>query len=103
MDFERENDMMEQRQEIMDDAVDEAMGVDDEAESEDVINEVLDEIGVDLGQSVQSLVHDHNLDTLTLSRCQKRPLAYKALLYRKGGSHKPLAASRAVTKTCRPG
>lgn len=56
MEFEKENDIMEQRQEIMDDAIDEATGVDDEIESEDVINQVLDEIGVDIGQSVSICV-----------------------------------------------
>lgn len=50
--FERENDIMDQRQEMMDDAIDDSMGVDDEDESEEVVNQVLDEIGVDLGQAV---------------------------------------------------
>ncbi|KAF2182011.1 Snf7-domain-containing protein [Zopfia rhizophila CBS 207.26] len=50
--FERENDIMEQRQEMMDDAIDDVTGVDDEEESEDVVNQVLDEIGVDLSQAL---------------------------------------------------
>lgn len=52
MEFERENEIMDERQEMMDDAIDEATGLEDEEESEDVVKEVLDEIGVDLGQSV---------------------------------------------------
>lgn len=52
MEFEKENDMMDQRQEMMDDAVDDAMGVEDEEESEDVVNQVMDELGIDLGQAV---------------------------------------------------
>ena len=52
MEFEKENDIMDQRQEMMDDAIDDGIGVEDEDESEDVVNQVLDEIGVDLGQSV---------------------------------------------------
>ncbi|KAI9678705.1 MAG: ESCRT-III subunit protein did4 [Caeruleum heppii] len=52
MEFEKENDIMEQRQEIMDDAVDEATGMEDEEEGEEVVKEVLDEIGVDLGQAM---------------------------------------------------
>src|ERR1700755_350212 len=52
MEFERENDIMDQRQEMMDDAIDDMTGVEDEDESEDVVNQVLDEIGVDLNQSV---------------------------------------------------
>lgn len=53
MEFERENEVMDERQEMMDDAIDEATGMEgEEEESEDVVREVLDEIGVDLGQSV---------------------------------------------------
>ena len=52
MEFEKENDIMDQRQEMMDDAIDDVTGLEDEEEGEDVVNQVLDEIGVDLGQSV---------------------------------------------------
>ena len=52
MEFERENEVMDERQEMMDDAVDEATGIDDEEESEDIVKEVLDEIGVNLSQEV---------------------------------------------------
>ncbi|KFY20466.1 hypothetical protein V491_03693 [Pseudogymnoascus sp. VKM F-3775] len=52
MEFERENEMMDQRQEMMDDAVDDAMGVDDEAEGDEVVEQVLEEIGVDLRQAM---------------------------------------------------
>ena len=52
MEFERENDIMDQRQEMMDDAIDDVTGLEDEEEGEEVIKEVLDEIGIDLGQSV---------------------------------------------------
>ncbi|QIW95363.1 hypothetical protein AMS68_000881 [Peltaster fructicola] len=52
MEFERENDIMDQRQEMMDDAVDDVTGLEDEEEGEEVVNQVLDEIGVDLGQSL---------------------------------------------------
>lgn len=54
MEFERENEMMDQRQEMMDDAVDDAMGVDDEAEGDEVVEQVLEEIGVDLRQAVSN-------------------------------------------------
>lgn len=52
MEFERENDIMDQRQEMMDDAIDEATGLEDEEEGEEIVKEVLDEIGVDLNQAV---------------------------------------------------
>lgn len=54
MEFERENEVMDERQEMMDDAIDEATGMEgEEEEGEDIVKEVLDEIGVDLGQSVR--------------------------------------------------
>ncbi|MCJ1359605.1 MAG: ESCRT-III subunit protein did4 [Icmadophila ericetorum] len=52
MEFEKENDIMDQRQEMMDDAIDDVAGVEDEEEGEEVIREVLDEIGVDLGMAM---------------------------------------------------
>ncbi|KAF3018766.1 ESCRT-III subunit protein did4 [Penicillium rubens] len=53
MEFERENDVMDQRQEMMDDAIDEATGMEgEEEEGEDILKEVLDEIGVDLNQAL---------------------------------------------------
>lgn len=55
MEFEKENDIMDQRQEMMDDAIDDVTGLEDEEEGEEVVKEVLDEIGVDLGQAVRFL------------------------------------------------
>ena len=52
MEFERENDIMDQRQEMMDDAIDDVTGLEDEEEGEEVVREVLDEIGVDVSQAV---------------------------------------------------
>ena len=52
MEFEKENDIMDQRQEMMDDAIDDVTGLEDEAEGEEVVEQVLEEIGVDLRQAV---------------------------------------------------
>ena len=52
MEFERENDIMDQRQEMMDDAIDDVTGLEDEEEGEEVVNQVLDEIGVDMNQAL---------------------------------------------------
>ena len=57
MEFERENDIMEQRQEMMDDAVDDAMDVGEEEEGDEIVEQVLEEIGVDLNQAVSSLTY----------------------------------------------
>ena len=51
MDFERENDMMDQRQEMMSDAIDDTFE-DEEEESDEIVDQVLDEIGIDLSASV---------------------------------------------------
>lgn len=52
MEFERENDVMEQRQEMMDGAIDDAMDTGIEEEGDEVVEQVLEEIGVDLNQAV---------------------------------------------------
>lgn len=52
MEFEKENDIMDQRQEMMDDAIDDAMDTGVEEEGDEVVEQVLEEIGVDLSQSV---------------------------------------------------
>lgn len=51
MEFERENDIMDQRQEMMDDAIDDSIE-NDEEESEEIVSQVLDEIGIDLTQAL---------------------------------------------------
>lgn len=56
MEFEKENDIMDQRQEMMDDAIDDVTGLEDEQEGEEVVNQVLDELGVELNQSVSLIL-----------------------------------------------
>ncbi|EYE92980.1 ESCRT-III subunit protein DID4 [Aspergillus ruber CBS 135680] len=69
MEFERENDVMDQRQDMMDDAIDEATGMEaDEEEGEDIVKEVLDEIGVDLNQSLGETPSDIQKATVSESR-----------------------------------
>lgn len=60
MEFEKENDIMDQRQEMMDDAIDDVTGLEDEEEGEEVVNQVLDEIGIDLGQAVRDICWSHS-------------------------------------------
>lgn len=52
MEFEKENDIMDQRQEMMDDAIDDVTGLEDEAEGDEIVDQVLEEIGVDLKNAV---------------------------------------------------
>lgn len=53
MEFERENDIMDQRSEMMDDVMDDAMDVGLEEEGDEVVDQVLEEIGVDFNQAVR--------------------------------------------------
>lgn len=64
MEFEKENDIMDQRQEMMDDAIDDVTGLEDEEEGEEVVKEVLDEIGVDLGQAVGFCLSEYGQEGL---------------------------------------
>lgn len=65
MDFERENDMMDQRQEMMSDAIDDTFE-DEEEETDEIVDQVLDEIGIDLSQSVcnSSIAAEFNVRSL---------------------------------------
>ena len=98
LEFERENDMMEQRQELMDDVMDDAMDVGVEEEGDEVVEQVLEEIGVDLSQSVRLpyLVMPFFYANATLSSlarphpgCRRRP-------YPSIRSHRPWAAPEAT-------
>jgi len=49
MEFEKQSEMMDMKQEIMDDTVDEVLGdEEDDEESEQLVNQVLDELGLNL-------------------------------------------------------
>ena len=89
MEFEKENDIMDQRQEMMDDAIDDVTGLEDEEEGEEVVNQVLDEIGIDLGQSV-SYIKQGILAGCANSRCSsaRHLKVCKAKRSRKAESHR---------------
>ncbi|AQZ16617.1 DID4 (YKL002W) [Zygosaccharomyces parabailii] len=57
MEFERQSDLMDQRQDFMDEAVDNVMGDElaEDEEADEIVNKVLDEIGVDLNAQMQSV------------------------------------------------
>jgi hypothetical protein len=89
MEFEKENDIMDQRQEMMDDAIDDATGMEDEEESEDVVNQVLDEIGIDLGQAVGTSSLSET-QSLTSHSSVRRQAVCKRTQYQKQGSRRQL-------------
>jgi hypothetical protein len=101
MEFEKENDIMDQRQEMMDDAIDDATGMEDEEESEDVVNQVLDEIGIDLGQAVRITCppRKHSLTPYSLAR---HPVVCRRQQCPRGELHKRLGAPILMTTTFRP-
>ncbi|KAI8897318.1 Snf7 family [Globomyces pollinis-pini] len=56
-DFARESEMMDMKQEVMNDAMDDAMeDEDDEEETDQILSQVLDEIGIDMNQKVLILI-----------------------------------------------
>uniref|UniRef100_A0A914UIK6 Charged multivesicular body protein 2a n=1 Tax=Plectus sambesii TaxID=2011161 RepID=A0A914UIK6_9BILA len=56
MDFERQTEIMDMKEEMMGDAIDDAMGdEDDEEETEGVVNQVLDELGIQMSDQLANL------------------------------------------------
>ena len=89
MEFERENDVMDQRQEMMDDAIDDVTGLEDEEEGEEVVNQVLDEIGVDLNSAVSRPRLRSGMLANLISSSVRPQQAYRRRLCRKVESRKP--------------
>lgn len=54
MEFERENDIMDQREEMVNETVDEGLGEDEDEETDEVVDQVLTGLGVELNQSLQN-------------------------------------------------
>jgi division protein CdvB (Snf7/Vps24/ESCRT-III family) len=104
MEFEKENDIMDQRQEMMDDAIDDVTGLEDEEEGEEVVNQVLDEIGVDLSQTVSPGLDVHTGGQPTnFSSLAKHRKDFKRTRWRKARSRKQLEVVERIreTTTCR--
>ena len=90
MEFEKENDIMDQRQEMMDDAIDDVTGLEDEAEGEEVVEQVLEEIGVDLRQAVSCELFLGNIHTDVFRRWERPLQTFRPPLYLKERLHRPL-------------
>ena len=104
MEFEKENDIMDQRQEMMDDAIDDVTGLEDEEEGEEVVNQVLDEIGVDLGQTVRTAVGIAKLRSSADVHCSlARPRrAYRKRALRTGELLRLSEVAILGTTSCKP-
>lgn len=74
--FAKENDMMDQKQDFMDDAIDDAMAMDEDELGEDeqideILSKVLDEIGVDMNANLKdtpTAIHSQGEDALHTGR-----------------------------------
>lgn len=98
-DFERENDIMEQRQEMMEDAVDDALGnPEEEEESEEVVNQILDELGVEFNSKVSCGGLVAWCILLTLASSVRRLKGYSRLLFLKVGLHRRLEVVTMIYK-----
>ena len=76
--FEKENSMMDMKEEMMSDAVDDVMNdeaEDEEEEGDKILKEVLDEIGVNLSQQVKRLLILRHLQLMHYSSSPMPPLA----------------------------
>uniref|UniRef100_A0A673I6M7 Charged multivesicular body protein 2a-like n=2 Tax=Cyprinidae TaxID=7953 RepID=A0A673I6M7_9TELE len=61
MEFERQSEIMDMKEEMMNDAIDDAMGdEDDEEESDAVVSQVLDELGLNLSDELSSKQKRHH-------------------------------------------
>lgn len=90
-DFERENDIMEQRQEMMEDAVDDALGDPaEEEESEETVNQILDELGVEFNSKVSHGERFLSRLLLTLDSWVRRRQVYNRRPFQKVVLHKQL-------------
>ncbi|KAL6929004.1 hypothetical protein ACO0SA_002338 [Hanseniaspora valbyensis] len=71
MEFEKQNEMMDQKQEMMDDALDDVFEEEDEEEEADeFLNQIMDEIGVDLKNKLNTNTPEENLEQNTLQEAQ---------------------------------
>ena len=106
MEFEKENDIMDQRQEMMDDAIDDVTGLEDEEEGEEVVEQVLEEIGVDLKNSVSDMrpppISPGNPASDYHSRWGKLLTDFKVLRLQKAEWHRPSAVVIQETTISRP-
>jgi charged multivesicular body protein 2A len=106
MEFEKENDIMDQRQEMMDDAIDDVTGLEDEAEGDEIVDQVLEEIGVDLKNAVSWTYLPLQNHTNSRIRWVKLPKGFRALRWQRARLHKLLEeveAGTPETMTCKPG
>lgn len=96
-DFERENDIMEQRQEMMEDAVDDALGDPaEEEESEETIAQILDELGIEFNAKVSTKLL--SLTLLIPQSSGKLLVAFKLLKCQRAEWHRQLVVEKTISR-----
>jgi len=103
MEFERENDIMDQRQEMMDDAIDDVTGLEDEAEGDEVVEQVLEEIGVDLKNSVSAYRAIHVMLADYKFRWARLLPVFRITLWQKAELHRQSVGVILEMMTFKPG
>lgn len=75
--FEKQSEIMDMKEEILNDAIDDAMGdEDDEEESDAVVNQILDELGLDLSDKLKELPNTGGtLSTAASTSAKAAPVA----------------------------
>lgn len=106
--FERESEVMDMKEEMMSDAVDEAMddegeGLGEEEESDAILKEVLDGIGVDLSQNVRRRAHRGDYSgsvpcVLTIHH-PSPPRICSSQKHRREHSHRPMQSQHSSKKS----
>ncbi len=92
MQFERENEMMDMKDEIMGDAIDDAFEEDeDEAESDEIVNKVLDEIGIHFDQEVHANLVTKNFMLISILQLGEIPTGIKQSEGSLASSHRRIA------------
>lgn len=106
MEFEKESEIMDMKEEMMSDTIDEAMEEEEDEEEQDaIVNQVLDEIGINLDESVRTCSNGTlNLllfiyEVLTVPFCLLFSLPM--LLERPSNHQQERSASR-KQRACRP-
>lgn len=76
MQFEKESELMDMKDEMMGDAIDDAFDEDeDETESDEIVSKVLDEIGISLNQEVRSRCFNRISKLKTFTKKKKKKIA----------------------------
>ncbi|VDO48330.1 hypothetical protein V3C99_011201 [Haemonchus contortus] len=76
MEFEKQSEIMDMKEEIMGDAIDDALGDEtDDAESEQIVNQVLDELGIQMGEEMAGLPTTGGQIGVSTGERAKQPVA----------------------------